>query len=197
MQWFSWRMCSIFKPKKITISCFNYRTLYVKQPNVASGVQPETKPLKNNGKKRVKCNVVLYYLALLLLNVCTHCNYYFYGFLFYKVFFVFVTPPKKHTYTAPPNKTVLHAVSTVTLLKEHRIFNSVSNKPLSCARREKSLKEDVNSDRLPRGINYYWHVYENKIGLLIIRVQYIITFIQYSDKVKSICLSFQSTMRWT
>ena len=112
-----------FTPKKITISCFNYRTLYVKQPNVASGVQPETKPLKNNGKKRVKCNVVLYYLALLLLNVCTHCNYYFYGFLFYKVF-VFVTPPKKHTYTAPPSKTVLQAVSTVTLLKEHRIFNT-------------------------------------------------------------------------
>ena len=30
---------------------------------------------------------------------------------------------------------------------------------------------------------------------LIIRVQYIITFIQHSNKVKSICLSFQSTMR--
>ena len=27
------------------ISCVSYRTLHVKQPNVASGVRPETKPL--------------------------------------------------------------------------------------------------------------------------------------------------------
>ena len=31
--------------KKFIISCVNYRTLHVKQPDVASGVRPETKPL--------------------------------------------------------------------------------------------------------------------------------------------------------
>ena len=35
--------------------------------------------------------------------------------------------PKKHRYTAPPNKTVLRAVSIVTLLKEHRILPSAIN----------------------------------------------------------------------
>ena len=37
------------------ISCVNYRTLHVKQPDVASGVPPETKPLlrePNNYFKR-------------------------------------------------------------------------------------------------------------------------------------------------
>ena len=37
------------------ISCVNYRTLHVKQPDVASGVRPETKPLlrePNNYFKR-------------------------------------------------------------------------------------------------------------------------------------------------
>ena len=36
---------TIFTLKKIIISCVNYRTIDVKQPDVASGVQPETKPL--------------------------------------------------------------------------------------------------------------------------------------------------------
>ena len=31
------------------ISCVNYRTLRVKQPDVASGVRPETKPLRPTG----------------------------------------------------------------------------------------------------------------------------------------------------
>ena len=31
----------------LIISCVNYRTLHVKQPDVASGVRPETKPLVN------------------------------------------------------------------------------------------------------------------------------------------------------
>ena len=31
--------------KKINIPCVNYRTLHVKQPDVGSGVRPETKPL--------------------------------------------------------------------------------------------------------------------------------------------------------
>ena len=35
--------------------------------------------------------------------------------------------PKKHRYTAPPNKTVLRAASIVTLLKEHRILPSAIN----------------------------------------------------------------------
>ena len=36
---------TIFTLKKIIISCVNYRTLHVKQPDVASGVRPEMKPL--------------------------------------------------------------------------------------------------------------------------------------------------------
>ena len=40
----------IFILKKIIISCVKYRMLHVKQPDVESGVSPETKPLKK-GKK--------------------------------------------------------------------------------------------------------------------------------------------------
>ena len=36
---------TIFTLKKFIISYVNYRTLHVKQPDVASGVRPETKPL--------------------------------------------------------------------------------------------------------------------------------------------------------
>ena len=36
---------TIFSLKKIIISCVSYWTLHVKQPDVASGVRPETKPL--------------------------------------------------------------------------------------------------------------------------------------------------------
>ena len=36
---------TIFTLKKNIISCVNYRTIDVKQPDVASGGQPETKPL--------------------------------------------------------------------------------------------------------------------------------------------------------
>ena len=46
---------TIFALKKIMISCVNYRTLHVKQPDVASGVRPETKVLlrePNNYFKR-------------------------------------------------------------------------------------------------------------------------------------------------
>ena len=42
----------------------------------------------NNGKKRVKCNV-LYYSGVVAAYVCLSCNYSFYGFLIYRVF-VFV-----------------------------------------------------------------------------------------------------------
>ena len=37
---------TIFTLKKIIISCVNYRTLHVKQPDVASGVRPEMKSLR-------------------------------------------------------------------------------------------------------------------------------------------------------
>ena len=40
---------TIFTLKKVIILCVNYRTLHVKQPDVASGVQPETKPLCGGG----------------------------------------------------------------------------------------------------------------------------------------------------
>ena len=36
---------TIFTLKKIIILCVNYQTLHVRQPDVASGVRPETKPL--------------------------------------------------------------------------------------------------------------------------------------------------------
>ena len=36
---------TIFTLKKIIISCVNYRTIDVEQPDVVSGVQPETKSL--------------------------------------------------------------------------------------------------------------------------------------------------------
>ena len=36
---------TIFTLKKI-ILCVNYQTLHVRQPDVASGVRPETKPLR-------------------------------------------------------------------------------------------------------------------------------------------------------
>ena len=36
---------TIITLKKIIISCVNYRTLHVKQPDVSSCVRPETKPL--------------------------------------------------------------------------------------------------------------------------------------------------------
>ena len=41
---------TIFTLKKIIISCVNYRTIDVKQPDVASGGQPETKPLHSRNK---------------------------------------------------------------------------------------------------------------------------------------------------
>ena len=37
---------TFFTLKKIIILCVNYRTLHVKQPDVTSGVRPETKPLR-------------------------------------------------------------------------------------------------------------------------------------------------------
>ena len=41
---------------------------------------------ENDGKKRVKCNVVLYDGALLLLNVCYLVIIYFFGFCFTRLF---------------------------------------------------------------------------------------------------------------
>ena len=43
---------TIFTLKKIIISCVNYWTLHVKQPDIASGVWPETKPLLSH---KVRC----------------------------------------------------------------------------------------------------------------------------------------------
>ena len=64
MQWFSWRTCTvcaagkmektIFKLKK-TISCVNYWTSHVKQPDVASSVRPGTKPLVVNAISAIIC----------------------------------------------------------------------------------------------------------------------------------------------
>ena len=38
----------------IIISCVNYRTLHVKQPDVASGARPETKPLLREPNNYIK-----------------------------------------------------------------------------------------------------------------------------------------------
>ena len=45
---------TIFTLKKIIISCVNYRTLHVKQADVASGVLPETKPLLREPNNYIK-----------------------------------------------------------------------------------------------------------------------------------------------
>ena len=45
---------TIFTLKKIIISCVNYRTLHVKQPDVASGARPETKPLLREPNNYIK-----------------------------------------------------------------------------------------------------------------------------------------------
>ena len=53
----------IFTLQKITFLCVKYRMLQVKQPEVASDVSPETKPLKNSKethpKKKLFCVDVL------------------------------------------------------------------------------------------------------------------------------------------
>ena len=48
----------IFTLNKMIILCVKYRMLHVKQPDVASGVPPETKPLKKV-KKIIQKKVIL------------------------------------------------------------------------------------------------------------------------------------------
>ena len=43
---------TIFLFQKIIISCVNYWTLHVKQPDIASGVRLETKPLQGRVVQR-------------------------------------------------------------------------------------------------------------------------------------------------